>query len=90
MAVSEVCVVSKVLFSISDGHYTESSNCSIFDEQKGRRTLATHVSYLRRRETCQRNAHLVSKEKEDAPTQCASHIFGTCVSYLRNVRLHFT
>jgi hypothetical protein len=35
MVVSEVCVVSEVLCSISDGHYTESNNCSISDEEKG-------------------------------------------------------
>jgi hypothetical protein len=31
MVISEVCVVSEVLCSVSDGHYTEFGNCSIFD-----------------------------------------------------------
>jgi hypothetical protein len=30
-----VCVVSEVLCSVSDGHYTESNNYSISDEEKG-------------------------------------------------------
>jgi hypothetical protein len=36
MAVSEVCAVSEVLCSVSDGHYTEFGNSSISDEEKGR------------------------------------------------------
>jgi hypothetical protein len=39
------------LCSISDGHYTESGNCSIFDEENGRRALTTHLSHLKKRET---------------------------------------
>jgi hypothetical protein len=41
MAVSEVCAFSKVLCSVSDGYYTESGNCSISDEEKGRHDLDT-------------------------------------------------
>jgi hypothetical protein len=46
MVVSEVCAISKVLYSVSDGHYTESGNCSVSDEEKGRCTPGTHVTYL--------------------------------------------
>jgi hypothetical protein len=46
MAISEVCAVSEVLCLVSDGHYTESGNCSISDEEKGRHALGTHVSHL--------------------------------------------
>jgi hypothetical protein len=46
MAVSEVCVVFEVLCSISDGHYTEFGNCSIFYEEKGRCANETRVSHL--------------------------------------------
>jgi hypothetical protein len=31
---------------VCDGHYTESSNSSASDEEKGRRALTTRVSYL--------------------------------------------
>jgi hypothetical protein len=43
MAVSEVCAVCEVLCSVSNGHYTESDNCSIFSEEKGRRALGTRI-----------------------------------------------
>jgi hypothetical protein len=32
--------------AISNGHYTESGNCSVFYEEKGSHALSTHVSYL--------------------------------------------
>jgi hypothetical protein len=68
VAVYDVCAVSEVLCSVSDGHYTESSNCSVSNEEKGRCANAIRVSYLRRREThC--NTCLVSDEKGDTPTQ---------------------
>jgi hypothetical protein len=35
MTVSKVCAVSEVLCLVSDEHYTESSNCLVFDEEKG-------------------------------------------------------
>jgi hypothetical protein len=41
MVVSDVCAVFEVLCSVSDGHYSESSNCSIFDEEKWRCALRT-------------------------------------------------
>jgi hypothetical protein len=37
MVVSEVCAVS-------NGHYIESGNCSVSDEEKGRHTLVGRVS----------------------------------------------
>jgi hypothetical protein len=55
---AEVCAIS-----VSDGHYTESGNSSVSDEEKGRRAHETHVSYLRRRETRPCNARLVSQKK---------------------------
>jgi hypothetical protein len=82
--VSEVCAVSEVLCSVSDGHYPESDNFSFSVEEKRRRTHATCVSYLRRRETRPRNTHLISEEKVDAPTQCTSRISGTRVTLLLN------
>jgi hypothetical protein len=45
-----VCVVSEALCSISNGHYTEFGNCSFSDEEIGRLTLTTCVSYLKKRE----------------------------------------
>jgi hypothetical protein len=60
MAVSEVCVVSEVLCSVSDGHYTESGNCSIFDVEKGRRALDMCILHKRKREACQLNMHVSS------------------------------
>jgi hypothetical protein len=45
-AISKVCAVSEVLCSVSDGHYNESSNCSIYDEEKGRRANEMCVSHL--------------------------------------------
>jgi hypothetical protein len=50
MVVSEVCAVSDVLCSIFDGHYTESDNCLVSDEEQGRCAHATRVSYLTRRD----------------------------------------
>jgi hypothetical protein len=50
MVVSKVCAVSEVLCSVSDEHNTESGNCSISDEEKGRHTLDTRVSHRRKRE----------------------------------------
>jgi hypothetical protein len=32
---SEVCVVSEVSCSVSDGHYTESGNCLVSNKEKG-------------------------------------------------------
>jgi hypothetical protein len=40
------CAVSEVLYSVSYGHYIESGNCTISDEEKGRRAIATCLSYL--------------------------------------------
>jgi hypothetical protein len=31
---------------VSGGHYTESGNCSVSNEEKGRHVLTTRVSYL--------------------------------------------
>jgi hypothetical protein len=45
MTVSEVCTVSEVLCSVSDGHYTESGNCSISDEEKGE-VLSVRTSHI--------------------------------------------
>jgi hypothetical protein len=46
MHVSEAGAVSEVLCLVSDGHYSESSNCSISDEEKGRRAVSTCVTHL--------------------------------------------
>jgi hypothetical protein len=51
MAVSEVCAVSEVLCSVSDGHYTVFCICSVSDEENGRCAHTMRVSYMRRRET---------------------------------------
>jgi hypothetical protein len=80
-----VCVVSKVLCSVSDGYHTKSGTRSISDEENGRRTHATCVSYKRRRETSPRNASFKSEEKGDVPTKHASRISRTCVSLLLNM-----
>jgi hypothetical protein len=45
--------------AIFDGHYTEFSNCSVSDEEKGRSALTTHVSYL------EKGRHMLD--------MCASH-----------------
>jgi hypothetical protein len=78
MAVSEVCAVSEVLCSVFVGHYTESSNCSVSDEEKGRHTQAMCISYLRRRETRSCNVCLISKDKGDMHTQHVSPFYLTC------------
>jgi hypothetical protein len=57
-SVSEVCAVSEVLCSVSDGHYTKSGNCSIFDEEKGRRVLDLRLLHRRKRETHDGGARL--------------------------------
>jgi hypothetical protein len=75
---SEVCAVSKVLRSVSDGRYTESDNGSVSDEEKGRRDHAMRILYLRRREMRPRNGHLISEEKGDAPTQRTPPFYLTC------------
>jgi hypothetical protein len=49
--VSKVCVVSRALCSVSGGHCTESGNCSVSGEEKGRHDLITRVSDLKKRET---------------------------------------
>jgi hypothetical protein len=61
MAISKVCVVSEVLCSVPDGHWTESGNSSVFDEDKGRRAHQTRVSYLNKREMCFIRVRLLSK-----------------------------
>jgi hypothetical protein len=78
---AEVCAIS-----VSDGHYTESGNSSVSDEEKGRRAHETRVSYLRRRETHPCNAHLVSQEKGDTRYGGTSCISGTHISFLLNMR----
>jgi hypothetical protein len=70
---------------VYDGHYTESGNSSVSNEEKGRRAHKTCVSYLRRREIRPCHGHLVSKEEGDAPTQHVSRISGTRVSFLLNM-----
>jgi hypothetical protein len=77
-SVSEVCAVSEVLCSISDGHYTKSGNSSVSGEEKGWRAHETHISYLRRRETCPCNARHLSGEKGDVLTKCTSPFYLTC------------
>jgi hypothetical protein len=42
------CAVSEVLCLVSGGHYTESGNSSVSDEEKGRHAHTTHVLYLRK------------------------------------------
>jgi hypothetical protein len=71
MAIFEVC-------SVSDGHYTESGNWSVFDEEKGRHAHTMRVSYLRRRETFPKNKYLISEEKGDVPTKRVSPFYLIC------------
>jgi hypothetical protein len=47
-----LCVISEAMCSIFDGYYTKSGNCSIFFEEKGRHTLITRASHLKKREAC--------------------------------------
>jgi hypothetical protein len=61
-----VCVVSEALCSVSDGHYTESGNCLISDEEKERRALTARISHLRQRETHIMGARLISHKNGDA------------------------
>jgi hypothetical protein len=51
MVVSEVCAVSEILCSVHDGHYIESDNSSVSDEDNGRCAHQTRISYLNKRET---------------------------------------
>jgi hypothetical protein len=44
-----LCAVSEALCSVSDRHYTESGNCSVSDEEKGRCALTSCVSHLRKK-----------------------------------------
>jgi hypothetical protein len=60
-----VCAVSKALCLVSNGHYNESDNCSVSDEEKGRCTLWGCASYLKKKETRVMGARLVSQEKGD-------------------------
>jgi hypothetical protein len=80
-----VCAVSEVLCSISDGHYTESGNSLVSDEEKGRHAHEMLVSYLRRIETRPRSAHLLSEERGDTLTKHVSYISETHVSFLLNM-----
>jgi hypothetical protein len=42
-----MCVVSKVLCLVSDGHYTESGNCLVSDEEKGRCVyIGAHLPFI--------------------------------------------
>jgi hypothetical protein len=54
-------------------------------KKKGDMPTKTRVSYVRRRETRPWNTRLLSEEKGDEPTKCASRILGTCVSFLLNM-----
>jgi hypothetical protein len=49
MAVSEVCAVFEILCLVSDGNYTEFGDCSISDEEKGRRAIGTCILHLIKR-----------------------------------------
>jgi hypothetical protein len=64
-SVSKVCAVSEALCLVSDGHYTESNNCSVSNEEKERRTLWGCVSYAKKRETRVMGVCLVYQEKGD-------------------------
>jgi hypothetical protein len=54
-------VVSEGLCSVSDRYYSESNNCSVFDEENGRRALWGCVSYLNEREMHVMGVHLLSQ-----------------------------
>jgi hypothetical protein len=60
-----VCAVSEALCLISDGHYTESGNCLISDEENGRCVLWGRVSYVKKREMHVMGARLLSQKKGD-------------------------
>jgi hypothetical protein len=52
-SVSEAfCASFEALCSVFYEHYTESGNCSVFDEDKGGHTLTTCISHLKKREMC--------------------------------------
>jgi hypothetical protein len=69
--------------AISDGHYIESGNCLVADEEKGRHILTTHVSYLGKgRAPTKRMSHILVKRD----THCvgASRISGKWTTPLDN------
>jgi hypothetical protein len=76
-SVSKVCAISEILCSICDGHYTESGNCSIFDEEKGRHALAMYVSHRRQRETRTSYTRLTYEAKGDTLYSGTSPIYLT-------------
>jgi ribosomal protein L34 len=71
--VSKVCVLSKVLCLVSDRHYTESGNCSVSDEEKGRRVLATRVSHRRKGRHALATCILHRRKGRQALAMCISH-----------------
>jgi hypothetical protein len=46
-----VCTVTEALCLVSNGHYTESYDCSVSGEEKGRHAVITSISHLKKRET---------------------------------------
>jgi hypothetical protein len=46
-----LCSISKALYSVSNGHYTESGNYYVSDGRKGRYALSRSVSHLMKNET---------------------------------------
>jgi hypothetical protein len=76
-SVSEVCVVSEALCLVSGGHYTESSNSLVSDEENVRRARAMRVLYLRKVRHAHR-MHVLYPRK-------GRRTHRTCVSLLHNM-----
>jgi hypothetical protein len=79
MSVSEVCVVYEVLCSVSDGHYTEFGNCSIPDEEKGKRGLGT-TRLAKERHANEMSSHILLKG--DARCEVACPLYLICKKIL--------
>jgi hypothetical protein len=72
-----VCVVSEALCLVSGGHYTESSNSLVSDEENVRRARAMRVLYLRKVRHAHR-MHVLYPRK-------GRRTHRTCVSLLHNM-----
>jgi hypothetical protein len=69
--------VSEALCLVFDEHYTESINCLVSGEEKGRHALSTCVSHLRKREMRITDTCLISEENGDTRYGGASPFYLT-------------
>jgi hypothetical protein len=80
-----LCAVSEALWSISDEHYTKSSNCLVSDEEKGRHTLTTCILHLKKGETLSKCASPIRGKGRRTLWGCVSILLTAQKEYQQDI-----